>query len=75
MDDRKIIELFFERDEKAISEIEKKYGGLCRSVASNILAMREDVEECLEFDSSRASRRSQGVRGKICAQPRARDHP
>ena len=47
MDDRKIIELFFERDEKAISEIEKKYGGLCRSVASNILAMREDVEERL----------------------------
>ena len=47
MDDRKIIDLFFERDEKAISEIEKKYGGLCRSVASNILAMREDVEERL----------------------------
>ena len=47
MDDKKIIDLFFARDEKAISETEKKYGGLCRSVASNILAMREDVEECV----------------------------
>ena len=30
MDDKKIIELFFARDEKAISETEKKYGKLAR---------------------------------------------
>ena len=47
MDDKRIIELFFARDEKAIEETEKKYGGLCRFIASNILALREDVEECI----------------------------
>ena len=47
MDDRRIIELFFARDERAISETEKKYGALCRYIAGNILASREDVEECV----------------------------
>ena len=47
MDDKKIIELFMARNEEAIRETEKKYGGLCRSIAKNILALREDVEECV----------------------------
>lgn len=47
MDDKKIIELFFERDEQAIRAVEKKYGGLCFYIASNILACREDAEECV----------------------------
>ena len=47
MDDKKIIELFFARDEKALSETEKKYGKLARYVASNILSSREDSEECV----------------------------
>ena len=47
MDDKKIIELFFARDEGAIAETEKKYGKLCRYIASNILASREDSEECV----------------------------
>ena len=47
MDDRRIIELFFARDERAISETEKKYGALCRYIAGNVLASREDVEECV----------------------------
>lgn len=47
MDDKSIIELFMARDEEAIRETEKKYGGLCRSIAGNILALREDVEECV----------------------------
>ena len=47
MQDEKIIELFFERDEKALKETEAKYGNFCRTVASNILSMREDREECL----------------------------
>lgn len=46
MDDKRIIELFFARDEQALREIEEKYGRLCRFIASNILALREDVEEC-----------------------------
>ena len=44
MDDKKIIEMFFARDEGAIKETEKKYGKLCRYIASNILASREDSE-------------------------------
>lgn len=47
MDDNRIVELFFARDEAALAETEKKYGGLCRYIASNILALREDVEECI----------------------------
>jgi RNA polymerase sigma-70 factor (ECF subfamily) len=46
MDDKRIIELLFARDEQALREIEEKYGGLCRYIASNVLAMNEDVEEC-----------------------------
>ena len=47
MDDKRIIERFFARDESAIAETEKKYGGLCRYIASNILAQSEDSEECV----------------------------
>ena len=47
MTDEKIIELFFARDERALSEIDTKYKGLCRYIAGNFLSAREDVEECL----------------------------
>lgn len=47
MDDLQIIELYFERDETAIKETANKYGGLCFSVANNILSSREDSEECV----------------------------
>lgn len=47
MDDKEIIELFFARDEAAIAETQKKYGGLCYYIASNILEQHEDSEECV----------------------------
>ena len=47
MKDEKIIELFFARDEEALRQVEKKYGGLCHYIASNLLALREDREECV----------------------------
>lgn len=47
MDDKKIIELFFARDEAALRAIEEKYGALCRYIAANILEKHEDVEECV----------------------------
>ena len=47
MDDKKIIELFFARDEEALKQTEQKYGALCRYIALNILATREDAEECV----------------------------
>ncbi len=46
MDDNKIIELYFQRNESAIRETEEKYGSLCFSVANNILGDEGDSEEC-----------------------------
>lgn len=46
MDDRKIINLFFERDEMALRETEKKYSSYLLTVAQNILG-RQDAEECV----------------------------
>lgn len=47
MEDAKIIELYFQRSERAIAETDKKYGAYCRTIARNILSAREDVEECV----------------------------
>ena len=47
MDDRKIIELFFARDEKALSESQSTYGEYCKSISKNILSSDEDAEEVL----------------------------
>lgn len=47
MEDSKIIELFFERSEQAISELSVKYGVVCRKVADNILNNSLDSEECV----------------------------
>ncbi len=47
MEDGRIIELYFSRNEDAIRETDKKYGGFCRGIAHNILSIREDAEECV----------------------------
>lgn len=47
MDDRKIIELFFERSELAIVELSDKYGAVLSKVAFNILNNKQDTEECV----------------------------
>ncbi len=47
MDDLQIIELYFARDEQAISETDAKYGKLCRNIAYNVLNNQEDSEECV----------------------------
>lgn len=46
MKDQEIIALFFERSEKAITELIGKYGAAIRSVTSNILKDAQDAEEC-----------------------------
>ena len=46
MEDTEIIALFTDRDERAVSEVKAKYGGLCRSVAMSMLRSAEDAEEC-----------------------------
>lgn len=47
MKDDAIIELYFQRDESAITESDIKYGAYCRTIAGNILWSREDTEECM----------------------------
>ena len=47
MDDSRIIELFEQRDERAIAESNVKYGQLCTRVAMNILQNAQDAEECV----------------------------
>ncbi|MBQ8263623.1 MAG: sigma-70 family RNA polymerase sigma factor [Oscillospiraceae bacterium] len=54
MTDARIIELYFERDERAISETDRKYGPYCRSIAYNILFSKEDSEECVNDTYLRA---------------------
>ena len=46
MVDETIVELYWKRDPQAISETEKTYGVLCRSVSYHILQSHEDAEEC-----------------------------
>ena len=47
MDDKKIVELYFKRDEAAIKEPSDKYGRLCLYIAKNILENDLDAEECV----------------------------
>lgn len=47
MEDSKIIELYFERAEMAISATDAKYGTYCMSIAYRILNQQEDSEECV----------------------------
>lgn len=47
MEDSQIIELYRQRNEKAIDETQKKYGRYCFAIANNILHNNEDAEECV----------------------------
>lgn len=47
MEDNKIIELYWKRDESAIDESDLKYGNYCRTIAYNILYSIEDSNECV----------------------------
>lgn len=47
MEDTAIIALYYDRDERAISETDTKYGNMCRSISYRILSSIEDSEECV----------------------------
>ena len=47
MEDSRIIELYFERDESAIAETARKYERYCHRVSLNILRDKEDAKECV----------------------------
>ena len=47
MEDKRIVELYWERSETAIAETDKKYGTYCHYIAYNILHSEEDSQECV----------------------------
>lgn len=65
LEDEKIIELFFERSEQGIGELDKKYGKVCRRLSYNILNSSQDAEECV----------NDAYLGAWNAIPPARPHP
>ena len=47
MEDTQIINLYWQRDERAIGETDTKYGSFCHTLAMNILHSFQDSEECV----------------------------
>ncbi len=47
MEDERIIDLYWARQEQAIVETDQKYGNYCRSISLHILNSQEDTEECV----------------------------
>jgi RNA polymerase sigma-70 factor (ECF subfamily) len=47
VDDAKIVQLYWDRDDQAIPATAEKYGSYCTSIAKNILGNYEDAEECV----------------------------
>lgn len=54
MEDGQIIDLYWNRDQRAIRETDGKYGKLLGSIAWNLLRSREDSEECVNDTYLRA---------------------
>ena len=65
IDDEKIIDLFFERSEQGIRELDIKYGKVCHKLSNNIVNNRQDAEECV----------NDAYLGAWNAIPPARPHP
>lgn len=47
IEDEKIVELFWQRSEKALSKTRRKYARYCYAIAFRILHSGEDAEECV----------------------------
>ena len=47
MEDQRIIDLYFARDEQAIRHTSDKYGAYCTAVSMHILHSEPDAEECV----------------------------
>ena len=48
MEDSFIVDLYWRRDEQAIAETERKYGGACEGLARRFLPAAEDAEEIVQ---------------------------
>lgn len=47
MEDEEILDLYWERDEQALAETDKKYGNHLYRLSESIVRNREDAEECV----------------------------
>ncbi|MFR3237038.1 MAG: RNA polymerase sigma factor [Acutalibacter sp.] len=47
MDDRNIVELFWQRSPQALDALDTTYGSTLRKLAENLLGSRQDAEECV----------------------------
>ena len=47
MEDSRIVDLYWARNEQAISESDKKYGRMLHSLSYSLLSSHEDAEECV----------------------------
>ena len=47
MEDAAIVDLYWQRDQQAIPETDRKYGRYCHTIAYNICTSHEDAEECV----------------------------
>ena len=54
MDDKRIVALFFDRNEQALTETRQKYSRYLHRVAHNILQNAQDAEECVNDTYLRA---------------------
>ncbi len=45
--DADILELYFARDERALTETDRRYGKVCMQVSMSVLDSRPDAEECV----------------------------
>lgn len=48
MEDQEIVGLYWQRNEEAIRETERKYGRYCFEIAYHVLYEKESVKECLQ---------------------------
>lgn len=54
MNDKEIIDLYWERNEAAIAATAEQYGSYCHAISYNILHSNEDAEECVNDTYLRA---------------------
>ncbi len=47
MEDSAIVDLYWQRSERAVAESERKYGAYCYSIAQRICRSERDAEECV----------------------------
>jgi RNA polymerase sigma-70 factor (ECF subfamily) len=47
VDDKELIKLYFDRNELAVTETQRKFGGYLYTIALNILGSVQDAEECV----------------------------